>query len=364
MTGKKSSLTVPTTVSRKKILITGSSGLVGSAAVMYFCDKGYDVVGIDNNMRLQFFGKEGDTSSNKRQLIKNYDHYEHHNFDIRDTVKLKKLFEKNKFYAVIHTAAQPSHDWSAKEPLTDFSINAVATLNILELIRTKNRKAIFIFTSTNKVYGDHPNSLPLKEEKTRYELPKNHKLYSGIDESMSLDQSIHSVFGVSKTAADLLVQEYGKNFGIHTGIFRCGCLTGSGHAGTKLHGFLAYLVKSLKENKKYTIIGYKGKQVRDNLHVNDLVRAFDEFIQNPKKGAVYNMGGGRDLSVSILEAIELTKKLLHLSSVKYTYTPEPRVGDHIWYVTNFHKFQKDFPQWKPAMSIEDIIVDIATHSQG
>jgi len=281
-----------------------------------------------------------------------------HSFDIRNTQKIEELFEKNNFKAVIHTAAQPSHDWSEQEPITDFSINAFATLNILEIIRKQSPKTVFVFTSTNKVYGDQPNKLPIKEFKTRYDLPKKHKFYKGINESMSIDQSIHSVFGVSKTSADLMVQEYGKNFGLYTVGFRCGCLTGSGRAGTKLHGFLSYLVKSIKEKQSYTIIGYKGKQVRDNLHVSDLVAAFDTFIQKPKKGAVYNLGGGRESSISVIEAIELAKETLNIDKVKIKKINKPRTGDHIWYITDFKKFQNDYPNWSPKMSIKDTILDV------
>jgi CDP-paratose 2-epimerase len=341
----------------KNVLITGSNGLIGSEAVRFFCAKKFVVHGIDNNLRAYFFGNDGDTTWNKKRLIKQFKNYHHHTLDIRDEKRVRNIFSQQVFDLIIHTAAQPSHDWAAKEPLTDFSINANATLLLLESCRRYCPKAVFIFTSTNKVYGDNPNTLPFIEHKTRWELPRKHKFYKGIDESMSLDHTTHSIFGVSKTAADLMVQEYGRYFGLKTVVFRGGCLTGPAHSAAKLHGFLAYLVKCVKEGKEYTILGYKGKQVRDNIHSRDLVNAFYEVYKKPKSGEVYNIGGSRHANVSIIEAIEKVEKLLH-KKARIRYINVPRIGDHIWYVSDVSKFKKDYPKWKYTFDIDQTINDI------
>ena len=339
------------------ILITGSAGLIGSEAVRFYCDKGYEVHGIDNNMRAYFFGADGDTVWNKEKLIRDYKNYTHHQTDIRDEKKIEEIFKSTRFDLIIHAAAQPSHDWAAKEPMTDFSINAVATLLLLEKTRKYAREAVFIFTSTNKVYGDNPNLLSFVEEETRYELPKNHPMYRGIDENMSLDHTTHSIFGVSKASADLMVQEYGRYFGLYTGIFRGGCLTGSAHSPSKFHGFLAYLVKCIRDAVPYTIIGYKGKQVRDNIHSHDLITAFDAFYQNPKKGEVYNIGGSRYSNISMTEAVARIEAILGKKAI-VTYTEIPRIGDHTWYISDISKFQKHFPKWKYEYDIEKILQDL------
>ncbi len=279
----------------KIALITGSAGLIGSEAVKFFADRGFQIIGIDNNMREYFFGVDASTEWCRKLLEEKYkDKYIHYNVDIRDNEAIEKIFQKYQFDIIIHAAAQPSHDWAAKDPFTDFTINANGTLVLLENYRKYSPAATFIFTSTNKVYGDTPNKLPLVELDTRYEINENHPYYkNGIDESMSIDNSLHSIFGASKIAADIMVQEYGKYFGLPTGVFRGGCLTGPAHSGAQLHGFLAYLVKCAVTGRKYTIFGYKGKQVRDNIHSFDLVNMFWHFHQNPRPGEVYNAGGGR-----------------------------------------------------------------------
>jgi len=342
---------------KKLVLVTGSAGLVGSQSVKFFCDLGFRVVGIDNNMRSVFFGKGASTHWNELALKKTYKNYTHHSFDIRNAKKIGELFKKNKFDLIIHTAAQPSHDWAARDPQMDFSINAGATLSLLEAYRNYCPGAVFLFTSTNKVYGDRPNSLPLIEEKTRYELPKNHPFYRGINESMSIDTTLHSVFGASKVAADVMVQEYGKYFGLATGIFRCGCITGPAHSAARLHGFLAYLVQSIARGTPYTIYGYKGKQVRDNIHAYDLVTAFYEFYKHPKKGEVYNMGGGRYSNTSILEAISEIESLLG-KKAKIKLVATPRIGDHQWYISDVSKFKKDYPNWSYSYDNHKILEEL------
>lgn len=345
----------------KKILITGSAGLIGSEAVKFFCERDFEVIGVDNNLRQYFFGKEASTNWNRLEIEKKYPkQYTHRHVDIRDEQALTELFKKYSFDLIIHTAAQPSHDWAAKEPLTDFSVNALATLFILENTRKYSPNAAFIFTSTNKVYGDTPNRLPLIELATRWELPETHIYFKGIDESMSIDQSTHSVFGASKVAADVMVQEYGKYFKLNTAIFRGGCLTGPAHSGAKLHGFLAYLIKCIATGTTYTVFGYKGKQVRDNIHSFDLVNAFYHFYQKPRQGEVYNMGGSRHSNVSILEAIEKAEKILK-KKAKYEYKPESRIGDHVWYVSDVSKFQSHYPEWNYTYDGDQIIEDICRH---
>jgi len=340
-------------------IITGSAGLIGSESVEFFSKKFDLVVGIDNNMREKFFGCDASTIWNKERLKKNITNYKHYSIDIRDNEKIEKIFkEYNKdIKLVIHTAAQPSHDWAAKDPFTDFSVNANGTLVMLENTRKYAKDAVFIFTSTNKVYGDTPNKLPLIELETRYEIDKNHKYYNGIDESMSIDQSLHSIFGASKVAADILVQEYGKYFDMKTGIFRGGCLTGPNHSGTKLHGFLSYLMKCAMTKEHYTIFGYKGKQVRDNIHSFDLINMFWHFYKNPKKGEVYNTGGSRYSNCSIIEAIKMCEEITG-NKMNYSYSEKNRKGDHIWYISDVSKFKRDYSEWNFTYNIKDILVEI------
>lgn len=341
----------------KKVLITGSAGLIGSESVKFFCQKDFEVHGIDNDMRSYFFGKDASTSWNRKFLEKKYRNYKHYNFDIRDKIKLEKIFREHKLDLIIHTAAQPSHDWSAKKPLTDFEINALATMYLLENFRKYCPEAVFIFTSTNKVYGDTPNSLPFIELEKRYELPKSHKFYNGIDETMTIDNSKHSIFGVSKIAADIMVQEYGKYFGLKTTLFRAGCLTGPAHAGARLHGFLAYLVKCIVERRKYSIYGYKGKQVRDNIHSFDLVNAFYHVYKNPRIGEAYNIGGSRHSNISVLEAIEQIEKILKRKA-NFEYVNKNRSGDHIWYISDVSKFKNHYPKWDFKYDGNMILEDI------
>jgi len=340
-------------------IITGSAGLIGSESSRYFHEKGFEIWGVDNNMRKYFFGEDGSTQWKREELSK-FKNYKHFDMDIRDFESINKLFQqaKNNLSLVIHTAAQPSHDWAAKEPLTDFGVNAVGTLNLLEATRLHASNAVFIFTSTNKVYGDLPNKLPLIELETRWEVEQFHP-YSqyGIDESMSIDQSKHSVFGASKTAADVMTQEYGRYFGVKTGIFRGGCLTGPAHSGVELHGFLAYIAKCGVQGRKYTIFGYKGKQVRDNIHSSDLVDAFWHFYQDPRMGEVYNMGGSRYSNCSVLEAIHIVQDLTG-KEFQYETSDTARIGDHIWWISDVRKFQNHYPGWKFKYEIRDIIKEI------
>ncbi len=340
----------------KIALITGSAGLIGSQASEFLHDKGFKIIGIDNDMRSYFFGEEASTDISRISLEKNLNNYIHYQTDIRNYTELEKIFKKYSIdiKIVIHTAAQPSHDWASKEPLTDFSINATGAMNMLELTRLYCPKATFIFTSTNKVYGDTPNRLNIIEMDNRWECFENDNLYS-INESMSIDNTKHSIFGASKVAADIMCQEYGKYFNMNVGIFRGGCLTGPNHAGTELHGFLSYLVKCIIHNKPYTIFGYKGKQVRDNIHSLDLINMFWEFHKNPKQGEVYNAGGGRDNSISILEAINTINRIAGTNWNNYTISEENRIGDHIWYISDFTKFKNDYPNWDITISLEDII---------
>ena len=309
-------------------------------------------------MRCYFFGQEASTGWNKRRLEERLKgSYIHYPVDIRNNDEMEEIFRKDKFDLIIHTAAQPSHDWAAKEPFTDFTVNANGTLVLLENFRKYCPEAVFIYTSTNKVYGDRPNDLPLIELEKRYELPKEHRYYKGIDESMSVDYCKHSLFGASKLAGDILVQEYGRYFGLKTGIFRGGCLTGPAHSGTQLHGFLAYLIKCAATGVKYTIFGYNGKQVRDNIHSFDLVNMFWHFVQKPRSGEVYNAGGSRHSNISILEAIEKVEKILGKKAV-YEYKPENRAGDHIWYISDVSKFQVHYPGWDFKYNIDMILEEI------
>lgn len=341
-------------------IVTGSSGLIGSETARFLHEKGLEVVGIDNNLRSYFFGPESSTDWNTQRLKKDLKHFDHHAVDIRDQEGLFKIFrEKGKDVAlVVHTAAQPSHDWAAREPFTDFGVNANGTLNVLEATRQFCPNAVFIFTSTNKVYGDTPNRLPLVEKPKRWEIAETHPFFErGIDESMSIDQSKHSLFGASKVAADVLVQEYGRYFGMKTAVFRGGCLTGPAHSGAQLHGFLAYLVKCVVTGKPYTVFGYKGKQVRDNIHAHDLVNAFWHFFQAPRSGEVYNMGGSRFSNCSMLEAIEASERLAG-RKLTYTLVDDNRIGDHIWYISDVKKFQDHYPGWKYEYGIEQILRQI------
>ena len=337
------------------IIVTGSYGLIGSEVCRFYDNIGFNVIGIDNDMRKYFFG-ESSKQKNKNYELKNYTHYD---IDIRDLKGIEGIFSKysSDICLVVHTAAQPSHDWAAKEPLTDFTVNATGTLNLLESTRLYCPNATFIFTSTNKVYGDRPNTLKLIETETRWELDPSDLYFEGIDESMSIDQTKHSVFGASKVSADIMVQEYGRYFNIKTGIFRGGCLTGPSHSGAELHGFLSYLIKCAINNKPYTIFGYKGKQVRDNIHSHDLVTAFHEFYLNPKIGEVYNIGGSRHSNISILESIDVISSYIN-KPIHYTISDTARIGDHIWYVSDISKFKSHYPNWDFKYKINDIIYEM------
>lgn len=341
-----------------KTLITGSAGLIGSEAVRFFSKKGFEIVGIDNDMRKEFFGDEASTAWNRDNLIRGISNYTHLDIDIRDKEAVEKIFKKHRFELIIHAAAQPSHDWAASEPETDFTINANGTLVLLEAFKRHSPEAVFIFTSTNKVYGDRPNSLPLIEQETRYELDKDHKFYNGIDETMSIDDSKHSLFGVSKTAADLLVQEYGKYFNLKTASFRGGCLTGPCHSGARLHGFLVYLLRCIITGERYIINGYKGKQVRDNIHSYDLVNAFYHFYKDPRAGEVYNIGGGRHSNISIIEAVARIEAITG-KKADIEYSDTPRRGDHIWYISDVSKFKSHYPDWDFTYDIDRILDEMA-----
>jgi len=343
----------------KKALVTGSAGLIGSESVRFLANRDFEVFGIDNDLRRYFFGQEGSTDWNRRALVGAFaKQYRHFSIDIRDSDAVGQVFEHGPFDLIIHAAAQPSHDWAAREPMTDFSVNAAGTLVMLEHYRQRSPQAAFIFTSTNKVYGDIPNELPLVELEKRYEVAESHPFFArGIDESMSIDQCKHSIFGASKVAADVMVQEYGRYFGLHTSVYRGGCLTGPNHSGAQLHGFLAYLVKCIATGTKYTIFGYKGKQVRDNIHSFDLVNMFWHFYQNPRCGEVYNAGGGRHSNVSMLEAIEKVEAVVG-KKAKYEYVDQNRIGDHIWYISDVSKFQQHFPEWKYTYDLDTIIEEI------
>ena len=341
----------------KVAIVTGSAGLIGSEAVEFFADKFDQVIGIDNNQREKLFGEDASVAWNITRLQERVPNYTHYSLDIRDLKDVEMVFAKynSDIQLIVHTAAQPSHDWAAKEPLTDFTINANGTLNLLELTRQYCEKAVFIFTSTNKVYGDTPNRLPLVELEHRWELDESHAFYAeGIDESMSIDNTLHSLFGASKVAADVLVQEYGRYFGMNTGVFRGGCLTGPKHSGTQLHGFLAYLMKCAITGDHYTIFGYEGKQVRDNIHSWDLVNMFWHFYQNPRQGEVYNAGGSRFSNCSMKEGIQICEQITG-NKMNYSYTNNNRVGDHIWWISDVSKFKAHYPQWAYKYNLEDIL---------
>jgi CDP-paratose 2-epimerase len=342
------------------LIVTGSGGLIGSEAVRFFAPQFETVVGIDNNQREYFFGEQGSVEWNINQLSTQYSNYKHESIDIRDMKELEKVFinYSSSIKLIIHAAAQPSHDWAMKEPLTDFSINATGTLNLLELTRLHCTDAVFIFTSTNKVYGDTPNFLPLVEEDTRWEIDTLHPYYKkGIDETMSIDQSKHSLFGASKLSADILVQEYGRYFGLKTAVFRGGCLTGPNHSGTQLHGFLSYLARCVLTGEQYTIFGYKGKQVRDNIHSLDFVRMFQHFYSNPRPGEVYNAGGGRFANCSLLEAIKACENISG-KKMNYVYSDSCRSGDHKWYISDTTKFEDHYPLWNRDYNLGDTISEI------
>ncbi|MGI4789018.1 MAG: NAD-dependent epimerase/dehydratase family protein [Janthinobacterium lividum] len=341
-------------------IITGSAGLIGSEAALYFGESGMDIVGVDNDMRRVFFGEEASTAWNLSNLeTKLGRRYSHNAIDIRDRAAVGALLSRygKEVSLIIHTAAQPSHDWAAREPFTDFDVNAAGTLNMLEAARLNCPEAVFIFTSTNKVYGDTPNRLPLVEQETRYEIAPDHTYWNGIREDMSIDQCIHSLFGVSKVAADVLVQEYGRYFGMKTVCFRGGTLTGPQHSATQLHGFLAYLMRCVMTETPYTIFGYKGKQVRDAIHSNDLIRAFEAFFHNPRVAEVYNIGGGRFSNCSMLEGIEAAQKIAG-KELNSTYAEQNRIGDHIWWIGDNGKFETDYPAWKQEYNIQHILQEI------
>jgi CDP-paratose 2-epimerase len=340
----------------KTILVTGSSGLIGSEAVEHFDRQGNQVVGVDNNMRREFFGAAGDTMWNLSRLKSLARNFTHFAVDIRDRAALDELFRSRRFDLIVHCAAQPSHDKARDIPILDFEVNAMGTLNLLEATRQQCPEAVFLFMSTNKVYGDAPNEVPLKEMETRWEYARAEDVY-GISENCRIDRTLHSLFGASKAAADLVAQEYGRYFKMNVGIFRGGCLTGPSHSGVELHGFLSYLVKCVVTGTPYKVFGYKGKQVRDNIHSHDVVCAMEEFAANPRPGEVYNMGGGRENSVSMLEAIarieELTGKKL-----KWTYVEENRKGDHICYISDLRKFRSHYPNWRLTKSLDATLEEI------
>lgn len=348
----------------KIVLVTGSSGLVGSESVSFFCDLGFSVVGIDNNMREKFFGAEASTNWNRDRLLAHYeDQFTHLDVDIRDQEAVGQIFQKygEDIDLVIHAAGQPSHDWAANDPYTDFAVNANGTLVVLENTRKFCPNASFIFCSTNKVYGDRPNGLPLVERELRWEIEPEHPYYQGIDEGMSIDSCKHSVFGASKLAADILVQEYGRYFGIKTAVFRGGCLTGPSHSGTKLHGFLSYLMKCTVAGDHYQVFGYQGKQVRDNIHSYDLVNAFYHFYCAPRIAEVFNIGGGRFSHCSMLEAIRGCEDIAG-KKLAWSYDERHRVGDHIWWISDVQKFKKCYPTWEPKYDIDGILRAVFTEN--
>ncbi len=340
-------------------IITGSAGLIGSEAAKHFAAQGLDVIGIDNDMRKVFFGDEASTAWNRQKLESTLPNYSHLSVDIRSREEIDALFKKHgsEIKLIVHTAAQPSHDWAARDPHTDFTVNANGTLNLLQATRDHCPDAVFIFTSTNKVYGDTPNALPLIELDTRWEIDESHDYYSGIPETMSIDHCKHSLFGASKVAADVLVQEYGRYFGMKTACFRGGCLTGPSHSGTELHGFLSYLMRCACSGREYNIFGYKGKQVRDNIHSADLISAFDEFFKNPRSAEVYNIGGGRHSNCSMLEAIRMSEEITG-NEFRSTYVEDNRSGDHIWYISDLARFKKHCPEWELKYDVRGILQEI------
>jgi CDP-paratose 2-epimerase len=342
------------------VIITGSGGLIGSESVQHFVRSGYEVIGLDNDMRAQFFGPSASTAATTERLERELGHaFRAVELDIRDRAGIDRIFAHRgrSVELVIHTAAQPSHDWAASDPHTDFTVNANGTLNLLEATRVHAPDATFIFCSTNKVYGDLPNHLPLVEDASRLELPEDHRFFDGIDTSMSIDTSTHSLFGVSKASADLLVQEYGRYFGIPTACFRGGCLTGPNHAGTRLHGFLSYLMRCTMTGEPYTVFGYGGKQVRDNIHSADLVAAFEAFHRAPRTAAVYNIGGGRASNCSMLEAIDMCERIAG-QELSWQLSDENRIGDHRWWISDLEPLRRDYPDWDITYTVEDVLREI------
>jgi CDP-paratose 2-epimerase len=339
-----------------KVLVTGSSGLIGSEAVEHFDGQGHEVTGVDNNMRREFFGSAGDTLWNLERLKRATKRFRPAALDIRDRAAIEELFRTQRFDLIVHCAAQPSHDKAREIPLVDFEVNALGTLNLLEATRQHSPEAVFVFMSTNKVYGDAPNEIPLKELEKRYDYSRPEH-YDGVDETCRIDRTLHSLFGASKAAADLVAQEYGRYFKMNVGVFRGGCLTGPAHSGVELHGFLSYLVKVTLSGGPYSVFGYKGKQVRDNIHSYDVVRAIEEFAAKPRPGEVYNLGGGRGNSISMLEAIE---RIEQMSGRKLTwrYVEEARKGDHVCYISNLGKFKKDYPNWKVTRDLDAILEEL------
>jgi CDP-paratose 2-epimerase len=347
-------------------IVTGSAGLIGAETVRFFSARGFQVVGVDNNMRKVFFGDDASTDWSRRELEATVPGYRHCEADIRDRAAIETLFQQfgGDIRLVVHTAAQPSHDWAAKDPYTDFSVNADGTLVLLESARKYCPEAVFIYTSTNKVYGDNPNRLPLVEQETRWEVQPGHPYAEhGIDESMSVDQTKHSLFGASKLAADEMVQEYGRYFNMKTVCFRGGCLTGPGHSGTMLHGFLSYLVKCAVTGRTYTVYGYKGKQVRDNIHSYDLVQMFWHYYQNPRPGEVYNAGGGRHSNCSMQEAISVCEQMAG-RKMEVVYTDQNRIGDHVWYISDTRKFRSHYPGWSYGYDLKRILQEIFESAAG
>jgi CDP-paratose 2-epimerase len=341
-------------------IITGSSGLIGSESVSFFSSKFDKVIGIDNDMRQYFFGEQASTNWNRLRLEEQFSNFIHYAADIRNQPEIEAIFNEygGDIKLVVHTAAQPSHDWAAKEPHTDFTVNANGTLNMLEATRKFAPDAVFIFTSTNKVYGDTPNALPLVELESRWEIDESYPFFqNGIDESMTIDQCKHSLFGASKVAADILVQEYGKYFGMKTGVFRGGCLTGPNHSGTQLHGFLSYLMKCAVTGDHYSVFGYKGKQVRDNIHSHDLVNMFWHFYHQPRMGEVYNAGGGRFSNCSMAEGIAYCEHITG-NKMNYSYVDDNRIGDHIWYISDLTKFKSHYTEWNWEYNLEATLVEI------
>ena len=341
-------------------LVTGSADLIGSEAARHFAGLGLDVVGIDNDLRQYFFGRDGSTAWSLLRLTGELgDSYTHFDIDIRDRDGLEQVFKKfgTAIKVVIHAAAQPSHDWAAKEPFTDFDVNAVGTLNVLENTRLHAPEAVFIHCSTNKVYGDRPNSLPLRELESRYELAEDHPYFDGITEDMSIDGCLHSIFGVSKVAADVMVQEYGRYFGMNTAAFRGGTLTGPAHSAAELHGFLAYLMRCVMEERTYNLYGYKGKMVRDAIHSHDVLTAFEAYFRNPRPGEVYNLGGGRFSNTSHIEAFRIAEEITGREA-KINYVDRHRIGDHQWWISSMAKFQSHYPEWRPTYDIPKILREI------